>query len=342
VWNCSCTSNKYPVQSEKGAGEESTKVRIPQWHRSKAYQSLKGLNRNHRDRKKLYVKSMEDEVRRLQEEWAAVLREIERATEENLILKDILRNQPLSLSSSTSTQSVTSSRTTSFSESVKEAQSVEVAALGPEGHSHRTANNSRLSPSSRMTRSSRNSDLAGRVHMNAPSFQDSEAFGFFLTPSSTHQHLPSCEDPDTFNFFMTPSPSHQSEGEYLQLQDGPGKEMEGRAFSVSSTMSSSHPKLPDTEHYTGLGKRSVDLESYLASNDSHDSFESPYENRSQDDQCRSDAPEYHDMPRNVPLEDASNRALPSTLLYNPEGCIDQSFLNHEEQLGATDWWQDIA
>jgi hypothetical protein len=35
----------------------------------------------------MYVKSMEVEVLRLQDEWAAVLQEIARATEENLILK---------------------------------------------------------------------------------------------------------------------------------------------------------------------------------------------------------------------------------------------------------------
>jgi hypothetical protein len=74
----------------------------------------KTRDRNHRDRKKLYVKSMEDEVLRLQEEWAAVLREIERATEESLILKDILRGHPLLISSPASSQRAPSGRTTKF------------------------------------------------------------------------------------------------------------------------------------------------------------------------------------------------------------------------------------
>lgn len=97
--------------------------RREQVRRAQRYQSIelnesasksKTRDRNHRDRKKLYVKSMEDEVLRLQEEWAAVLQEIERATEENLILKDILRGHPLPISSPASSQRAPSGRTTSF------------------------------------------------------------------------------------------------------------------------------------------------------------------------------------------------------------------------------------
>lgn len=296
-----------------------------------------------------------------------MLRDIERAREENLILKDILRNQPHSLSSSTSPESATSSRTTSFSESVKETQSVEATAFAPGEHSRHMANNSQLSPLSRTTTTSRNSDLTGRGDMNPSSFEDSEAFGFFLTPSITHQNIPSSEDSDTFDFFMTPSRSHQGQGEYFQLQHGPGKEMDGRAFSVSSTISYSNPKLPKyTEQYSNLDKRrSADLEPYslTPTNDSNTAFESPYENPSQDDddQCRRDPPEYYGhIPQHAPLREAPNKALPSTLSYNLDACIDhQSFLreadptsarrgyattsllNHEGQLGATDWWQEI-
>jgi hypothetical protein len=98
----------------RGARRRGEPKGISQIELNESASKSKTRDRNHRDRKKLYVKSMEDEVLRLQEEWAAVLREIERATEESLILKDILRGHPLLISSPASSQRAPSGRTTKF------------------------------------------------------------------------------------------------------------------------------------------------------------------------------------------------------------------------------------
>lgn len=320
----------------------------------------KTCNRNHRDRQKLYVKSMEDEVLRLHEEWAAVLQGIERATEENLILKDILRSHPLSISSPTSSQMAPSSRSTSFSKTMNETESNDNAVSDLQGYSRNISNTFQHSPSNSVTASTPSSNLTGSVHTNTPCFGDPDAFGFFLTPSTLHPHPPHSETSETYGFFPSPSTSNQSPGEQVQLQDGTGKEMDGRSFSISSTMSCSHANVPDTEHYVDIERHCVNLDPCLTSNDSIQSLEQRHQKPRQDDHSFTEPPAYFDIAGIAPLGDAWNLTLPSRQLYDLHSDIDQSLLpdadptsarrddvpksqlHHPEQLRATDWWEEMA
>jgi hypothetical protein len=198
-------------------------------------------------------------------------------------------------------------------------QYVETAFVVPQGHFRNSVNNFQPSASESMTTSSPSSDSTGSVTMNPPKFEDSESSGFFSTTSTSHQNPPSSEDSHSFSVFMTPSLSHQTQGEYLQPQSGRAKGMEGSAFSVSSTMSCSHPKIPDTEHY-------VDLGLCLAPNDSVHSFEQIYQSPGQDGHCGAEPRAYHGISGVAPLGDALNRILPSMSLYNSDADIDQSVL----------------
>jgi hypothetical protein len=299
---------------------------------------------------------MEDEVLRLQEEWAAVLHEIERATEENLILKDILRSHPLPISSPASSQRAPSSRTTSFSETMNETQSIDNAFGGLQGHSRNITNAYQHSPSNSIIASTPSSDLMGSVHIHTPGHGDPEIVGFFLPPSASSPNPPRSEASETYGFLPSPSTSSQSLGEQVQLQHGTGNEIDGRAFSISSAMSRSHTKMPDTEHYLDIERHYVNLEPYPNSSDCIQSEKQGQEGQSLTEPLAL----YFDIAGTAPLVDAWNLTPPPRQLYDLHGDVDQLFLpdadpasgrrgdvptsrlRHREQVRATDWWEEIA
>jgi hypothetical protein len=261
-----------------------------------------------------------------------VMQEIERASEENLILKDILKCQPqISLSSPTSIQGVTSNRATRISQSMEETRCVQPSFIDREGHFRNMVNTFQLSTSNGRTPFSPCSDFTGLAPTSPPSSEDSEAFGFFMTPST----------------------SHQIQGQHLEVHHGRAEKRDGRALSSSSTMSYSHPNMLNIERY-------VDLDPYLTTNDSVYPVEQPYNDQSQNGQCRTEPPEYYDMAGISPLRNDVNRISSSAPPRNFGVDIDQSFLlkadptsarlayattssnHHQEHLEATDWWPETV
>lgn len=282
---------------------------------------------------------MEDEVLRLQGEWAVVLQEIQRASEENLILKDILKCQPpLSCPTSTPTPTPTfpsSSHPTNLSKPMAGRQCPEAAFVRPEDDFQPIINTSHLSPSTCMSTLTPSSD--------------------FTSPVPTNGH-PNAEGADAFTFFTAPSQLRQCPGEgYLRVQYGPAEEVDGRAYSLSSSnTSSSHPQMPSPGHYG-------DLNPYLTPNNSVHSVRQAYTTLRRDDNDgrRTATPEYFDMAGFAPLGgDDLNPASGSTgpnnyrvdvenslpLKVEPDGdcadglCAAPSVFNHPEYRQAANWW----
>jgi hypothetical protein len=181
-----------------------------------------------------------------------------------------------------------------------------------------------------------------------------------LTPSTSHPHPPRSDTSETYGFFPSPSTSNQSPGEQVQPQDGTRKEMDGRPFSISSTMPCNHANVPDTEHYVDIERRCVNLDPYLASNDFIQSLEQRHQKPRQKDHSFTEPPAYFDIAGITPLGDAWNLTLPSRQLYDLHSDADQSLLpdadptsarrgdastsqlHHPEHLRATDWWEEMA
>ena len=192
---------------------------------------------------------MEDEVVRLQKEWTAVLEEIKRASDENLILKEILNCQPRSLSYPTSTPGVTPRRATSFGKLVEETQSLRAATHDPDHHLRAITSTSKLStPTS----------------MPMP----------MLTPTSNARatapsHSPSSNESESFGFFTSPSTSDHNRGGYFQVQNESADKVDGTAFCPFTTMSHSPTVMLNRSPYT-------DLHSCINSNDSIFPMEQPY------------------------------------------------------------------
>jgi hypothetical protein len=191
----------------------------------------------------MYIKSMEDEVVRLQKEWAAVLEEIKRASDENLILKEILNCQPRSLSYSTSTPGVTPSRTTSFGKSVEETQGLGPATHDPDHHLRAITSTSKLSTP---------------TNMPMP----------MLIPTS-NAHTPSSNESEPFGFFTNPSTSDHNRGGYFQVQHESADKMDGMAFCPFTIMSHSPTAMLNKNPYT-------DLDPYINPNDPIFPMEQPY------------------------------------------------------------------
>jgi hypothetical protein len=197
----------------------------------------------------MYIKSMEDEVVRLQKEWTTVLEEIKRASDENLILKEILNSQPRSLSYATSTPGVAPSQTTRFGKPVEETQGLR-AATHDTGHHPRTiASTSKLSiPTSMpMPMLIPTSNARATAPSYPPSSSESESFGFYTNPSTS---------------------GHNRSG-YFQVQNESADKVDGTAFCPFATMSHSPTIMLNKNLYT-------DLEPCINTNDSIFPMEQPY------------------------------------------------------------------
>jgi hypothetical protein len=199
----------------------------------------------------MYIKSMEDEVVRLQKEWAAVLEEIKRASDENLILKEILNCQPRSLSSSTSTPGVTPSRTTSFGKSVEQTQGLGVATHDPDHHLQTITSTSKLSTPTSMPLPMLISTSNARAPAPAPA------------------HPPCSNKSKSFGFFTNPSTSDHNRGGYFQVQQESADRMDGTASCLFTTMSHSPPVMLNKNPYT-------DLDPYINPKDPIFPMEQPY------------------------------------------------------------------
>jgi hypothetical protein len=210
------------------------------FHSSEATSKPKSLHRNHRDRQKMYIKSMEDEVVRLQKEWATVLEEIKRASDENLILKEILNCQPRSLSYSTSTPGVTQSRITSFGKSVEEAQGLRAATHDPDRHLRTITSTSKLSTPTSMP-----------MPMLIPTLN---------ARAAAPARPPSSIEPESFGFFTSPSTSDHNRSGYFQVQHESADEIDGTAFYQFTTMSHSSTAMLNKNPY-------MDLDLYVNPND---------------------------------------------------------------------------
>jgi hypothetical protein len=175
---------------------------------------------------------MEDEVVRLQKEWAAVLEEIKRASDENLILKEILNCQPRSLSYSTSIPGVTPSRTTIFGKSVEETH--------PDPHLRTTTNTSKLSTPTSMP-----------MPMLLPTSN---------ARATVPSHPPSSNESESFGFFTNPFTSDHNRGGYFQVQQESADKMDGTAFCPFTTVSHCPTVVPSKNPYS-------DLEPYINPND---------------------------------------------------------------------------
>ena len=171
---------------------------------------------------------MEDEVVRLQEEWSAVLQEIQRASEENLVLKEILM---LSISHPTCTEGG-SGATTRLPGPTENAQHVEAATINPKDHFLPTADRVETASSTcKDTTTSPNS------HVKAPVPMDCSCDG----------------DAETFDFLPNISTSRQENHEYLEAQRRFTEEMDEATFSSFTTLSHGPTDKLNTGHYLELG-----------------------------------------------------------------------------------------
>jgi hypothetical protein len=189
----------------------------------------------------MYIKSMEDEVVRLQKEWAAVLEEIKRASDENLILKEILNCQPRSLSYSSSPPSVTPSRTTSFGKSA--------TTHVPDHHMRTITSTSKLSTPTDMP-----------MPMLIPTSN---------APATAPAHRPSSNESEPFGFFTNSSTSDHNRGGYFQVQHESADKMDRTAFCPFTTISHSPTTMLNKNPYT-------DLDPYINPNDPIFPMEQPY------------------------------------------------------------------
>jgi hypothetical protein len=192
---------------------------------------------------------MEDEVVRLQKEWAAVLEEIKRASDENLILKEILNCQPHSLSYSASTPGVTPSRTTSFGKSVEKTPGLGAATHDPDHHLRTITSTSELSTPTSMP---------GSMHIPTSN-----------ASATAPAHPPSSTEPESFSFFTNPSTSDHNRGGYFQVQHEAADKMDGTAFCPFTTTSHSPITMLNKNPYT-------DLDPYINPNDPIFPIEQPY------------------------------------------------------------------
>jgi hypothetical protein len=197
----------------------------------------------------MYIKSMEDEVVRLQKEWTTVVEEIKRASDENLILKEILNSQPRSLSYPTSTPGVTPSRTTSFGKPVEETQGLRAATRDTGYHSRTIASTSKLSTPTSMPMPPLipTSNARATAPPHPPSSNESESFGFFTNPPTSDHHR----------------------GGYFQVENESAGKVDGTAFGPFTTMSHSPTVMLNKNLYTDLGP-------CINSNDYISPMEQPY------------------------------------------------------------------
>jgi hypothetical protein len=125
---------------------------------------------------------MEDEVLRLQEEWATVLREIQRASEENLILKDILM---LSMSFPTCAQD--ESRTSTSAAPTDQMQHVEAPNMSPKDQYRPTFDHFELSTSLGTNMTNTSPHAVASLPMGCAGSEMPEAFDFSPAPSTLHE-----------------------------------------------------------------------------------------------------------------------------------------------------------
>jgi hypothetical protein len=192
---------------------------------------------------------MEDEVVRLQKEWTVVLEEIKRASDENLMLKEILNCQPRSLSYPTSTPGATPSQTTTFGKPVEETQGLRAATHDPDHHLRTITSTSKLSTPTSMPMPTLIPTSNARAA--APS------------------HPSSSNEPESFCFFMNPSTLDHNRGGYFQVQNESADKADGTVFCPFTTMSHSPTVMLNKSPYT-------DLDPYVNSNDHIFPMEQPY------------------------------------------------------------------
>lgn len=258
------------------------------FHSLRTISKSKSLHRNHRDRQKMYIKSMEDEVIRLQKEWAAVLEEIQRASDENLILKEILNCQPRSLSYSSSTPGVTPSRTTSFG------KSVETQGLGPATHD----------PDHRLRTITNTSKLSIPTNMPMPILIPTSN-----GPATTPAHPPSSNELEPFGFFTNPSTSGHNRGGYFHVQHESADKMDGTAFYPFTTMSHSPTVMLNKNPYT-------DFDPYINPNDPIFPMEQPYLGMSHDALSTAEPQRYYSTDGMNPRGHGTSRTPSSGPLNN--------------------------
>ena len=171
---------------------------------------------------------MEDEVVRLQEEWSAVLREIQRASEENVVLKEILM---LSLTHPTRPENG-SRATTPPPGSIESPPHVEAATINPKDYFLPTTDHIEFASSTRKDVTTR-----PRSHLKAPAPMDCSRDG-------------NAERPD---FLPNISTSHQENHEYPEAQHEFTEEMDEATFSSFTTLSHGPMDRLNASHYDELG-----------------------------------------------------------------------------------------
>ena len=216
---------------------------------------------------------MEDEVLRLQQEWAAVLQEIQRASEENLILKDILM---LSFSFPTCNQD--GSRTEPLLGSTGQTQDVETANVDPKDRFRSMVDHSKLPTSTGTDTTSPSSHTLAQVLTECTRYEHSEAFDFFPNTSTLH--------PDG--------------DKRPQVLGGLAEEVDESRFSSFTTLSHS----PTHKLITG---QCTDLEPSANANECIFSAEEPCLGNGHDLVHPVGSPEYYNISGLTPLGDEPSR-----------------------------------
>ena len=216
---------------------------------------------------------MEDEVTRLQEEWAAVLQEVQQASNENLVLREILM---LSLSHPTRAQD--GSGATSFPRPGQQMQHGQAQTIDPKSHFRLTVDHVELSTST-------------CTDVTSPRFYFEE-----LAPiDCSHE-----KEIETFDFWPPISTSHEENRHPPGLQNGTAEELDRKNFASFTSLSHGPTDRLDTGHY-------MDLEPALSATDFMFSAHEPYLGTVHGQFDRPEPSEYYGMNGYMSLEDASTR-----------------------------------